>query len=145
MKNTIVTICMIALLTGCGGRAANPVMPVQYGDEKKSCKSLERELMFIQQEIQRLIPETDKTGKNVALGVTGFFFLVPLFFMDLSQAEQQEVTALRQRYTHLAGLADDKSCMLEMAPVSALPEPEAQTLPNQTGGMHDPRGKTRNR
>jgi len=104
---------IVSFLVGCAGRAANPVMVQQYGDNRKSCKALELELSQIEQEIQRLVPKTDKTGKNVALGVTGFFFIVPLFFMDLSQAEQIEINAYRQRYNHLLIIAAEKQCGIE--------------------------------
>jgi hypothetical protein len=67
-------------------------------------------MTLIQAEIQRLIPETEKTGKNTALGVTGFFFIVPLFFMDLSESEQVEINAYRQRYNHLMIIASEKKC-----------------------------------
>jgi hypothetical protein len=110
-NNSLLAIfVVIAFCFACAGRAANPVMVHQYGDEKKSCEALEREMAFIQGEIQRLLPQTEKTGKNVALGVTGFFFLVPLLFMDLSQAEQMEIDAYRQRYNHLLIIANDKKC-----------------------------------
>lgn len=109
-------------LIGCAGRAANPVMIQQYGDDKKSCQALEREMAFIQDEIQRLIPQTEKTGKNVALGVTGFFFIVPLFFMDLSEAEQIEVNAYRQRYNHLLIIAADKQCGIKGEPIPEFTE-----------------------
>jgi len=82
----------------------------QYGDDRKSCKALEREIGFTEGEIYRLVPQTEKTGKNVALGVAGWFFIVPWFFMDLSKAEQMEVSAYRQRYNHLVILADEKNC-----------------------------------
>ena len=115
MKLNAMAIVVItaALVIGCAGRAPNPVMIQQYGDDKKSCQALEREMTFIQGEIQRLVPQTEKTGKNVALGVTGFFFIVPLFFMDLSKAEQMEVDAYRQRYNHLLIIAGDKECGIE--------------------------------
>jgi len=90
LKIALVGLVIATHLIGCAGRAANPVMIQQYGDDKKSCQALEREMAFIKGEIQRLTPQTEKTGKNVALGVTGFFFIVPLFFMDLSKAEQIE-------------------------------------------------------
>ncbi len=89
----------------------------QYGDERKSCRALEREISFTESEITLLIPETEKTGKNIVLGVTGFFLLVPLFFMDLSKAEQMEVNALRQRYNHLVILSDEKGCGFEKEPI----------------------------
>ena len=99
-----------ATLSGCAGRAAHPVLIRQYGDENRSCAALESELRFIESEITRLLPKTDKTGKNVALGVAGAFLLVLWFFMDLSQAEQIEIDAFRQRYNYLAGLTADKHC-----------------------------------
>jgi hypothetical protein len=68
---------------------------------------------IVQTEIQRLIPETEKTGTNTALGVAGFFFIVPLFFMDLSESEQIEINAFRQRYNHLMIIASEKKCDVE--------------------------------
>lgn len=117
IKTGLAFVLTTTILFGCAGRAANPVMIQQYGDDKKTCQALEREMTFIQGEIQRLMPQTDKTGKNVALGVTGFFFLVPLFFMDLSQAEQIEVDAYRQRYNHLIIISGDKQCGIEGEPI----------------------------
>ena len=109
MKKLLIAT-IILFVASCGGRTANPVMLHQYGDANKSCKALEYELMFIQTEIARLVPKTKKTGKNVALGVTGWFLIVPLFFIDFSDAEQVEVNEYRQRYTHLVILAEDKNC-----------------------------------
>jgi hypothetical protein len=106
-------ILVITIVVSCAGRAANPVMVHQYSDDRKSCNALEKELFFIEEEIQRLIPETQKTGKNVALGVAGVFFVVPWLFMDLSKAEQIEINTLRQRYNHLVIIADEKQCGLE--------------------------------
>ena len=108
-----ITVCLLTsmiFVVGCGGRAANPIQIYRYGDEKKSSRNLEIEMFQVEEEISRVVPKTKKTGKNVALGVTGIFFIVPLFFMDLSQAEQLEVKALRQRYNHLVLLATDKGC-----------------------------------
>lgn len=125
LKVVLVGVVLTTHLVGCAGRAANPVMIQQYGDDKKTCQALEREMAFIQGEIQRLIPKTEKTGKNVALGVTGFFFIVPLFFMDLSQAEQIEVDAYRQRYNHLLIIATDKQCGIEGQPIPEFTKPKS--------------------
>ena len=115
------------VLGGCGGRAANPVLIQQYADDRKSCETLELELSQIEGEIQRLMPKTDKTGKNVVLGVTGVFLIVPLFFMDLTQAEQIEVEAYRQRYNHLVIIATEKQCSRREAinPFDQLQQEEA--------------------
>lgn len=115
-------------IAACGGRTANPVMIQQYGDDRKSCKAIETELMTIQHEISKLMPETEKAGKNIALGVTGVFFLVPLFFMDLSHAEQEEVNAYRQRYNHLVIIAADKNCGMKVQPI---PEFKASEEPKE--------------
>lgn len=108
-KFAVIAVC-ISLLAACAGRPANPVMVDQVGDNRKSCASIETEMKFIETELRRLIPETDKTGKNVALGVAGALFIVPLFFMDLSESEKIEVNAYRQRYNRLNILAIDKNC-----------------------------------
>ena len=125
LKAGLVWIVISTLVIGCAGRAANPVMIQQYGDDRRTCQALEREMVFIQDEIQRLIPQTEKTGKNVALGVTGFFFIVPLFFMDLSQAEQIEVDAYRQRYNHLLIIAGDKQCGIKWQPIPEFGKPSS--------------------
>ena len=111
--SVLISILLITFISGCGGRAANPIMVHQYGDEAKSCKALKRELEFIESEVNRLVPETKKAGTNTALGVAGVFLIVPWFFMDFSKAEQIELNALRQRYNHLVILSDEKDCELE--------------------------------
>jgi len=122
-KAILLTLLMTSLTVGCAGRDANPVMVQQYGDDGRSCGGLQREMIFIQDEIQRLIPETQKTGKNTALGVSGFFLIVPLFFMDLSDAEQVEVNAYRKRYNHLLIIAGEKNCGIEAEPIPEIDKP----------------------
>ena len=100
-----------SLIIGCAGRPANPVMVDQIGDNRKSCQSIETEMRFVETELKRLIPETDKTGKNVGLGIAGAIFVVPLFFMDLGESEKIEVNAYRQRYNRLNLIGTDKNCL----------------------------------
>lgn len=108
-----VLVLGLFLFSNCGGRAANPIAVSQYGDREMSCRAVEHELSFIEQEIQRLMPKTDKTGKNVALGIAGWFLIVPWFFMDFKKSEQIEIDALRRRYNHLVIIAADKNCGFE--------------------------------
>lgn len=131
LKNIAVSILTATLVVSCGGRAANPVMVHQYGDEQKSCKALEREIAFTEEEIHCLIPKTEKTGKNVALGITGFILIIPWFFMDFSKAEQIEVNALRQRYNNLVIIATDKECGLEKEEIPDFEE-SAKSLKEST-------------
>lgn len=117
MKRTMCCLMSALLVTGCGGRAANPVMVQQYGDQRKSCAALEREMVNAQQEIARLVPEADKGGKNAALGVAGALVLIPWFFMDFGHAEEEEINAYRQRYNNLASIAEDKRCDIDTRPI----------------------------
>jgi len=64
------TLCIV-LLTSCGGRTPSPVMVSQFGGSKKKCTSLVKEMHMISDEMHKLLPKTNKTGKNVALGVIG--------------------------------------------------------------------------
>ena len=104
-----VILCRI-LLTACGGKTPNPVSEYQYGDEKKSCKRLRAEVSNINAEISALLPDADKTGTNVALGVVGLWLIVPWFFMDFSEAEQIEINALRRRHNNLVAISAEKEC-----------------------------------
>lgn len=126
MKKSISLLLTIIMLSACGGRTANPVMAQQYGDHRKSCKALETEMVGIQQEIARLVPDTDKTGKNVALGIAGAFVLFPWFFMDFSHAEEEEVNAYRQRYNNLVSIAADKNCDIDTRPIPPIKAKEAE-------------------
>ncbi len=124
MSKKLLSLCLILLMlniSACGGKTASPVMITQYNDDNLSCKQLKYEMNHIQSEIQNLLPKTDKTVKNVALGVAGAFLLVPWFFMDFKNGEQQEYDAYRHRYNHLARIASDKECGIkkEQYPTSA--------------------------
>lgn len=125
MKKGMALTLLLAILAGCAGRPANPVMVDQVGDAKKSCPVIQTEMMNIEAEIARLLPQTDKKGKNIGLGVAGAFFLVPLFFMDLTESEKIEVEAYRQRYNRLKIIATEKECPF----VQTNPESPATTLP----------------
>jgi hypothetical protein len=107
---TGVAVLASALLSGCGGKAANPVSIWQPGDQKLSCNSLMHAMQESETSIRKLIPESEKTGKNVALGAAGIFFFPAWFFMDLSSAEKAEIDDHRSRYNHLARIYMDKGC-----------------------------------
>lgn len=93
------------LVSGCGGRLANPVPDYRVGDERMSCGELRSEMAHIDTQVAKLLPDSKKTGKNVALGVAGWFLLVPWFFMDFSDAERVEIRSYQERYLALEKLA----------------------------------------
>lgn len=111
VTRSIVTMAALALIAGCAGRTADPIAVRQHGDNELSCHDIEGEMMSIDRKVRELVPEVDsKTPTNVALGVTGAIFIVPLFFMDFSGAEQAEINAYKERYEALATLEHRKGC-----------------------------------
>ena len=79
-----------------------------------------RELGIIEEQIRSLLPKTDETQKNIALGISGMFIIIPWFFMDMSDAEQIEVKALRKRYNHLLVLGEENGCSFKRDKISPL-------------------------
>ncbi|MBI1216045.1 MAG: hypothetical protein GC185_09540 [Alphaproteobacteria bacterium] len=123
IQKMVGTAIVVSFLTACAGHDPNPVMVVQYGDDGLSCKGLQLSMSEAQNEMQRLVGQTNKTGQNVALGVAGAFLLVPWFFMDFKEGEKVEYDAWRQRYNHLALLAEEKHCGMKKVHI-----PTAQEL-----------------
>ncbi len=108
----ILASCMVMLLVvACAGKTPHPIDVYQPDDNSLSCNQIWQEINQNQAEVGRLYPQTNKTGKNVALGVAGAFFIVPLFFMDFSDAERVEIEAYQRRDMHLHNLGQNKGCM----------------------------------
>ena len=87
-----------------------------------------------EQEVAKLLPYEDATGKNVALGVTGFFLVVPLFFMDFKDAEEIEIRALRKRNQWLREIASDRDCSV---PPSRYKFQDKRPAEGENGGRSD--------
>jgi hypothetical protein len=104
-----IILCLSTAISGCG-RSANPVQTWQPQDDELSCSSLLAAMDESEANIRKLLPKSEKTGKNVALGVAGAFLLVPWFFMDFSEAEKIEIDAYRNRYNHLSRIYRDHGC-----------------------------------
>lgn len=100
---TIAALAAAAFLAGCGGRDAHPVATVQPTDSMLSCELMYAEIAANNERARSLAREkSDAEGENVALGVAGAVLFWPaLFFMDLSNAEQVEMDALRARNQYL--------------------------------------------
>ncbi|MES2998263.1 MAG: hypothetical protein V4700_02955 [Pseudomonadota bacterium] len=109
MKKILIGISIL-LLSACAGRTPDPVPQHQPGDDSLTCSQIKQELMDNQTKVMNLIPKENKTGKNVALGAAGAFFIVPLFFMDFSDAERVEVQAYQLRDNWLRILSNKKKC-----------------------------------
>ena len=124
----VLVIVSSFILPSCASKTPRNVMIQQYGDDSKSCKALELELNQTQQEMSRILGEQNSTsGTNAALAVAGAFLFWPaLFFMDLSDSEEQEYDSYRLRYNHLLVIATDKECGVDSSPAPSIKEMKAK-------------------
>ena len=115
---------------GCASRSPNPIPVAQVGDDTKTCDAITNEMQ--QMVDAKLIAEGDgntQVGKNVALGITGVFLIVPWFFMDLGNASTVEQRAAQARFQRLQQMAVDKKCpnvpiMKPDAPIDTANDPQ---------------------
>ena len=98
------------ILSGCAGKTANPISVVQGKDNSLTCEQLEAELVSLGSAARGLSKQSDKLPKNVALLAAGAFLIVPYFFVDLSEAEEEELNAVRARHMRIMRIATDKDC-----------------------------------
>lgn len=97
--------------TGCAGTDPNPISVYQPGDKNKSCDALMAEIANIDKQIVLKKGQKSKQeGANVLWFVTGFFLIVPWFFMDLKDNEKPEIEALQQRKDALVVIVAEKDC-----------------------------------
>ena len=80
----------------------------QPGDQKRSCEGLRLEIAQLDADIAAKIPKANKTGKNVVLGILGFFLIIPWFFMDPKNADKTELEAMQVRRSRLVLIAGEK-------------------------------------
>jgi len=122
---SLVSIGILVFITGCGGRDAHPIDVENSNDVNLGCEALDQNMKLIISDIKQLVPETQKTSKNAALGIVGLVTIFPWFFMDFSDAERQEIEAYRERYEHLAVLAANKKCSF---PIEPIPDMNSNTI-----------------
>jgi hypothetical protein len=113
--------CALAV-SACAGRTANPIAEHSPSDRDLTCVDIRIQQTAIDNEVRALVPKTDKTAHNVALGAAGFFTVgIAWFWLDLSKSEQIEIDAYRRRYQVLQELKRDKHCDAVDIPSGALP------------------------
>lgn len=110
MNKLIASILIVTVLSACAGRAPKPVDAMKVTDKELTCEQIQNELLLSNNEVSRLSVDADKTAKNVALGVAGWFLIIPWFFMDLKNAEKTEMEAHRQRINTLNLMYMNKKC-----------------------------------
>ena len=107
----IITGLALAGLVGCGGRTANLIEVSNAYDADLSCTHLSGEYDNNNKRLVELVGErSDKVANNIGT----VLFISPLF-IDLSQAQKREATALAERNERLSSLGAAKSCAFAMA------------------------------
>ena len=53
----VLIVVVLFFVQSCAGRAAHPVKIVQFGDNKKTCKSLRKETKQIRQKVKKMIKQ----------------------------------------------------------------------------------------
>ncbi|MCM2368970.1 hypothetical protein [Proteus sp. FZP2095] len=114
MKIRLTLLSFSVFLSGCVHTTPMPVQVSQPGDSMMSCQSIISEM----EDMANLVKSKDselngQIAKNSALGVTGALLLVPLFFIDTSDAKTVEGKAAKDRFKKLQQLYVDKKCEYE--------------------------------
>jgi len=126
MRGCAIIVVLFFFITGCAGRAANPVAEYQYGDDNKSCNHIKAELAQINNDIVlKKQAHSNTTAANVGIFVVGLFIWPVWFAMDLKNADGVEAEAFQRRYNALVRQSVDKSCGLESQEIKIeKPKPE---------------------
>jgi hypothetical protein len=110
-KLFVVLLSAAVINVGCVTSTPNPVPLAQVGDETKTCDAITNELQQMRnQQLQAQGDRNSQVGGNVALGVLGAFFIVPLFFMNTGNAHTVEERAALARYERLQQMGNDRKC-----------------------------------
>lgn len=112
MISKILSISLLSLfISGCVHTTPMPVQASQPGDSIMTCQSIVSEMELMSNTVKEKDSELNgQIAKNSALGVTGVFLIVPLFFMDTSDAKTVEGKAAKDRFNKLKQLYSDKEC-----------------------------------
>ena len=111
----VLIVVVLFFAQSCAGRAAHPVQVAQSGDNKKTCKSLHKETKKIRQKVKKMLPAVKKGDKKrTLLMLSGGLFIVPWFFLDLTDADKIEANAQRARYNYLVERGVKRNCQLKI-------------------------------
>lgn len=126
MRRSVIILCSIGLLTACAGRPPAPVAVVQPVDDVMSCEAIHAEINRNNERLTELGEERGaKVAQNVAAGIAGAIFILPLFLMDFQGAASTDARALEARNQYLATLVRSR-CANPQAPAASAAVPAAR-------------------
>lgn len=116
MRKSGIAVIVMAMLSACGGRVANPVPTDRTIDDALSCAHISAEAEVNAARILDLLGEKQAANENNAALILALPLSVAFpFFLDLGDAEQQEIRALEARTKRLDALGTAKGCPLKTA------------------------------
>jgi hypothetical protein len=106
MRHSVIALACALALAACAGRAPDPVAVVQPMDEVMDCQAVHAEVGRNNDRLAELGQESGaKVAQNVAAGIAGAIFILPLFLMDFQGAAGTDARALEARNQYLGVLA----------------------------------------
>lgn len=109
MYSRIAAITMLLVLSGCVGRHAEPIAANYATDSRLSCTSIIDEIARHQQTLVNLQSERSKINRsNINIGIAGSFLLIPLFWLNVTDAPEVEQYAIGARMNVLTDLQERK-------------------------------------
>ncbi|HAS54105.1 MAG: hypothetical protein A2X56_01835 [Nitrospirae bacterium GWC2_57_13] len=109
-KLTIGVLVLAFALGACAGRIARPIQAVWPTDETLSCEDMLEERRMNGGEIARLRAEKGRRTRHNTEALCLGFCIVPLFTMDLTDAQDIEIDAYKERIRRLEDLSRQKNC-----------------------------------
>lgn len=107
----IFVVCA-SVLSGCGGRPAEPVAENRAHDSSLSCDHILSEAEVNADRILGLLGETELADEqNAMLLLAAPISIAFPFFLDLGDSERREIQALEKRNIRLKALGDEKGCV----------------------------------
>jgi hypothetical protein len=109
LRRLAAPLALALCLSACAGRAPAPVALIQPIDQTLDCDAIQHEIWRNNRRIVELAEEEGlKVAQNVAAGVAGVLFILPLFLMDFQGAAGTDTRALEARNQYLGALATQR-------------------------------------
>lgn len=111
MKKALIIFATSVVLASCAGRYANPIIANHNSDQQLSCADIRSELSSHERTMVNLQMERSRINRvNINMGIAGSFLLIPLFFINVTDAPEVEQYAIAGRMNKLNDLVAAKKC-----------------------------------
>lgn len=111
MQKALAILAVTITLSGCAGRHAEPIAANYATDSRLSCIRIVDEIAKHQQKLISLQAERSRINRrNINVGIAGSFLLIPLFWLNVTDAPEVEQYAIGGRLNVLNDLRDSKNC-----------------------------------